>query len=119
MFSALLFTWLMIFSPTLQQPEAVAARFNRAVELQRQGQWEEAAAEYRALLAIAPNYPEALANLGAVLARLRMGLRWRTCLGGKRIWGHLNSGKRRLSWKRRRNSRPICRDCNSRSDSVI
>src|SRR2546426_7715025 len=70
MFSALLFTWLMIFSPALQQPDAIATRFNRAVELQRQGQWEEAAAEYRALLAIAPNYSEAQANLGAVLARL-------------------------------------------------
>src|SRR5678809_1221748 len=70
---ALLVTILAWFSPGFQQaPQAndVAARFNRAVELQRQGALEEAASEYQALLRIAPNYAEAQANLGVVLGRL-------------------------------------------------
>src|SRR5438270_10098736 len=62
--------WRSLFSPSLQQPEEITSRFNRAVALQRQGEWQEAAAEYRALLAAAPNYAEAQANLGVVLARL-------------------------------------------------
>jgi tetratricopeptide (TPR) repeat protein len=52
-----------------QQPSEVAARFERAVELQRQGALKEAADEYRAVLRLAPDYAEAHANLGAVLAR--------------------------------------------------
>ena len=55
---------------TPQQPEDQAKRFNRAVELQRQGSLKEAAAEYRAIIASSPNYVEALANLGSVLSRL-------------------------------------------------
>ncbi|HYE75159.1 MAG TPA: tetratricopeptide repeat protein, partial [Blastocatellia bacterium] len=55
---------------TSQAANDVATRFNRAIELQRQGALQEAVAEYRALLAIAPNYAEAQANLGVVLARL-------------------------------------------------
>jgi magnesium-transporting ATPase (P-type) len=46
------------------------ARFNKAVELQRKGELKEAEKEYRAVLAAAPNYAEAHANLGAVLIRL-------------------------------------------------
>jgi tetratricopeptide (TPR) repeat protein len=47
-----------------------AARFDRALELQRAGKWAEAEAEYRAVLAARPNYAEAHANLGAVLIRM-------------------------------------------------
>ncbi|HEV8485010.1 MAG TPA: tetratricopeptide repeat protein [Blastocatellia bacterium] len=53
-----------------QQPGNPTARFNRAVELQRQGALQEAVAEYQALLNANPNYVEALANLGGVLSRL-------------------------------------------------
>jgi tetratricopeptide (TPR) repeat protein len=52
------------------QPPEVAAKFNRAIELQRAGQLAEAAEEYRALLKLKPDYAEVHANLGAVLARL-------------------------------------------------
>jgi len=52
-----------------QTPEATA-RFNKAVELQRQGALKEAADEYRALLDAYPDYIQALGNLGAVLSRL-------------------------------------------------
>ncbi len=68
--AALLITILCWLSPAFQQANDATARFNRAVELQRQGAWQEAVAEYRALLAVAPNYAEAQANLGAALARL-------------------------------------------------
>src|SRR5215471_21652272 len=70
---ALLITILLFFcSPPHQAPQVndVADRFNRAVELQRNGELKEAVVEYRAVLARAPNYAEAQANLGAVLARL-------------------------------------------------
>ena len=53
-----------------QQQTDLTARFNRAVELQRQGALQEAAAEYQALLNANPDYMEALANLGGVLSRL-------------------------------------------------
>ncbi len=53
-----------------QQPADTTARFNRAVELQRQGALQEAATEYQALLKANPDYVEALANLGGVLSRL-------------------------------------------------
>jgi tetratricopeptide (TPR) repeat protein len=59
----------LIYSAAQAQSDT-AARFNRAVELQRQGALREAAAEYRALLEANPNYVEALANLGSVLSRL-------------------------------------------------
>ncbi len=67
---ALLITILIFFSPLPQQANEVADRFNRAWELQRKGELKEAVAEYRALLARAPTYAEAQANLGVVLARL-------------------------------------------------
>src|SRR5262245_11624580 len=70
---ALLIAILLFFSSLPQQAsqvDDVADRFNRAMELQRKGELKEAAAEYRAVLARAPNYAEAQANLGAVLARL-------------------------------------------------
>jgi tetratricopeptide (TPR) repeat protein len=54
----------------LQQPPDITARFNRAVELQRQGALEDAAAEYRAVIKSAPDYAEAHANLGSVMSRL-------------------------------------------------
>src|SRR5215510_5112243 len=69
----LLITILLFLASLPQQaPQVndVADRFNRAVELQRRGELKEAAAEYRAALARAPNYAEAQANLGAVLAQL-------------------------------------------------
>lgn len=53
-----------------QQTQDATAKFNRAVELQQQGKFDEAAAEYRAALALKPDYPEAQANLGVALARL-------------------------------------------------
>src|SRR5215470_7189256 len=65
---------ILLFFPSLsrQAPQVndIADHFNRAMELQRKGELREAAAEYRAALARAPNYAEAQANLGAVLARL-------------------------------------------------
>jgi tetratricopeptide (TPR) repeat protein len=74
MLSTLLLT-LALALPQQQSPAQapateVAARFSRAVDLQRRGALEEAAAEYRALLALAPDYAEAQANFGAVLSRL-------------------------------------------------
>ncbi len=68
MLQTLLLTLALLFTP--QQPPDAAAKFNRAVELQQQGKLDEAAAEYRAALAIKPDYAEAQANLGAVLSRL-------------------------------------------------
>src|SRR6266498_627891 len=67
---ALLIAILLFFYSLPQQANEVADRFNRAMELQRRGELKEAAAEYRAALAGAPNYAEAQANLGAVLAQL-------------------------------------------------
>jgi len=49
--------------------EEITARFNHALELQKKGDLKEAEAEYRAILADAPNYAEAHSNLGAVLMR--------------------------------------------------
>ena len=54
----------------LQQAQDPSVIFNRAVELQQQGKLNEAADEYRAALKLKPDYAEAHANLGAVLARL-------------------------------------------------
>ena len=65
-----LITVLLFWSAWGQQTDDLRARFNHAVELQRQGSWREAAAEYRQLLSAAPDYAEAHANLGAVLVRL-------------------------------------------------
>ncbi len=67
---ALLFAIVLAVLPLFQQPADVTARFNRAVELQRQGALEEAAAQYSALLKMAPDYAEAHANLAAVMSRL-------------------------------------------------
>jgi tetratricopeptide (TPR) repeat protein len=53
----------------LPQQADVATRFNRAVELQKQGNLAEAAAEYRSVLALKPDYAEAQANLGVCLAQ--------------------------------------------------
>jgi tetratricopeptide (TPR) repeat protein len=67
--SLVLFVIFVVNLP-FQQPAEITARFNRAVELQRQGALEEAAAEYRAVIKSAPEYAEAHANLGAVMSRL-------------------------------------------------
>ena len=56
------------FQPA-QQPPAEEA-FNRAVELQRQGKWNEAVAAWRAFLKLEPKHAGAHANLGTALSRL-------------------------------------------------
>jgi tetratricopeptide (TPR) repeat protein len=53
-----------------QLPARAASRFERALELQQQGELKRAAEEYRSVLTIAPDYAEAHANLGVVLSRL-------------------------------------------------
>jgi tetratricopeptide (TPR) repeat protein len=63
-------TFIIAASVIFQQAQDATVKFNRAVELQQQGKFEEAAAEYRAALAIKPDYVDAQANLGVVLARL-------------------------------------------------
>lgn len=52
-----------------QPQEDVAERFHKAVELQRQGNWKEAIAAYRALLKLSPDHAQAQANLGVALLR--------------------------------------------------
>ena len=66
----LLLTLVLSFSLSIQQSTDITTRFNRAVELQRQGQSKQAADEYRVLLKVSPDYAEAHANLGVVLAQL-------------------------------------------------
>lgn len=68
MIQPLLLILILIIAP--QHPSEAEAKFNRAVELQRQGKLDEAAAEYRAALGIKPDYVDAQANLGVVLAKL-------------------------------------------------
>ncbi|MBS1791255.1 MAG: tetratricopeptide repeat protein [Acidobacteria bacterium] len=63
-------TLLLTILTLPQQPADTAAQFQRAVNLQQQGKFTEAADEYRALLKRKPDYVEAQANLGVVLARL-------------------------------------------------
>jgi len=70
MFARLLLIILCVSAPAIAQSDEIQDRFRRAAELQRQGAWQEAAEEYRALLERAPNYAEAQANFGVVLARL-------------------------------------------------
>lgn len=65
-----LLIFLFAFTALPQQPPDVAAQFQRAVTLQQEGKFAEAAEEYRALLKRKPDYFEAQANLGVVLARL-------------------------------------------------
>src|SRR5215470_3271934 len=65
------FFLILALSPGFsQQPADPAAGFKHAVDLQRQGALNEAATEYCKLIALAPDYAEAHANLGAVLSRL-------------------------------------------------
>src|SRR5262245_4061504 len=52
------------------QPSAAEVAFNRAMDLQRQGQWPEAAEAWRKFLELEPRHAGAHANLGAVLSRL-------------------------------------------------
>ncbi|HZF39461.1 MAG TPA: tetratricopeptide repeat protein, partial [Blastocatellia bacterium] len=65
-----LLTFVIAALVVFQQAQDAAVKFNHAVELQRQGKFDEAAAEYHAALAIKPDYVDAQANLGVVLARL-------------------------------------------------
>lgn len=67
-----LFLCLLLFASArvLAQETEATTQFNRAVTLQQQGKFDEAAAAYRALLGRKPDYVEAQANLGVVLARL-------------------------------------------------
>lgn len=64
----LLLTIILSLAPG-QTPDP-ASHFNRAVGLQQQGRLAEAADEYRAAIKLKPDYLEALANLGVVLARM-------------------------------------------------
>jgi tetratricopeptide (TPR) repeat protein len=66
----IILTSVIVALVAFQQAQDATAKFNRAVELQRQGKFDEATAEYRAALAIKPDYIDAQANLGVVLARL-------------------------------------------------
>src|SRR5262249_52224499 len=70
MLLALLITSFCLTSPGQQPVSEISAKFNRALDLQRRGAWSEAEAEYRAVVALAPDYAEAQANLGVVLSRL-------------------------------------------------
>jgi tetratricopeptide (TPR) repeat protein len=63
-------TFVIAALVAFQQAQDAGVIFKRAVELQQQGKLVEAAAEYRAALSIKPDYVEAQANLGIVLARL-------------------------------------------------
>jgi tetratricopeptide (TPR) repeat protein len=78
-YSAFCILYSVFFGPTIlfalavsagQAPTDITARFNHAVDLQRRGELAAAETTYRALLALAPGYAEAHANLGAVLMRL-------------------------------------------------
>lgn len=66
--------WLILFllaCPALpQQTDEISVEFSRAVALQQQGNLAAAAEAYRTLLQRKPDYAEAHANLGAVLANL-------------------------------------------------
>jgi tetratricopeptide (TPR) repeat protein len=52
------------------QPSAAEAAFNRAMGLQHEGRWPEAADAWRKFLELEPSHAGAHANLGAVLLRL-------------------------------------------------
>ncbi|HEV8132418.1 MAG TPA: tetratricopeptide repeat protein [Acidobacteriota bacterium] len=69
MLGFLLFAAILPAISFAQHSPDIVARFNHAVELQRRGAFQEAEAEYRAVLAADPDYAEAHANLGAVLMR--------------------------------------------------
>ena len=66
------FALILLFALVLpvQQTTDLGTQFNRAVALQQQGKFIEAATEYQAVLKRKPDYVEAQANLGVVLARL-------------------------------------------------
>ena len=66
----IILTIIIVAAASFQQAQEPSVLFNRAVELQQQGKLNEAADEYRALLKLKPDYAEAHANLGAILARL-------------------------------------------------
>jgi tetratricopeptide (TPR) repeat protein len=69
----LLTTLILLLWQTPQgkpQPASAEATFNRAMELQQQNQWPEAAAAWRVFLQLEPQHAGAHANLGAVLAHL-------------------------------------------------
>jgi tetratricopeptide (TPR) repeat protein len=78
MIGQILLTTLVLLLPLRQAPQApgrpqpapAEAAFNRAMELQQQDQWPEAAAAWREFLKLEPQHAGAHANLGAVLVRL-------------------------------------------------
>lgn len=59
-----------LFAQEVQRPPEIIAQFNHAVELQQQNKLSAAANGYQKILQRAPDYLEAQANLGVVLARL-------------------------------------------------
>ncbi len=61
---------LISFSEFFGQSVELSERFKKAAELQQQGAFDKAAAEYRALLVLKPDYLEAQANLAVVLAQM-------------------------------------------------
>jgi tetratricopeptide (TPR) repeat protein len=61
---------VLALSSVAGQAQDLSAQFSRAVQLQQEGKLIEAAEEYRTLLGIKPDYVEAHANLGVVLAKL-------------------------------------------------
>jgi tetratricopeptide (TPR) repeat protein len=65
-----LLIFLLTFSASPQQGDALFVQFNRAVEFQKQGRFEEAVQEYQSIIQQKPDYVEAHANLGVSLARL-------------------------------------------------
>lgn len=66
----ILFIVFIIASLGFQQSPDTAAQFKRALELQQEGKFAESADAYRALLRHKPDYVEAHANLGVLLARM-------------------------------------------------
>jgi tetratricopeptide (TPR) repeat protein len=65
-----LIAFLLLLPVGFHQSAELTERFRKAAELQRQGALEQAAAEYRAVLKVKPDYLEVQANLGVVLAQM-------------------------------------------------
>ena len=70
MIPGIFFTVLLALSAVAQSPGDPAAIQDRAIALQKDGRFEEAALQWRALLALVPRSPEAHSNLAAALVRL-------------------------------------------------
>lgn len=70
MIPSVLFNLLLGLSAVAQSPGDPAAIQESAIALQKDGRFEEAALEWRKLLALVPRSPEAHSNLAAALVRL-------------------------------------------------